>query len=125
MSIERERAKGVLHFGCLELGKYGCGEDTKLSCALHFFLLIFGSSKEKEEEKASCKRSNQGMKLSHLLVRKNPNSSHVWDLFVGFNWDLMFVLILFWFGLEFSSDKNQYCVKRHVGILGKVLSKFP
>ena len=79
----------------------------------------------KEEEKASWKRRNQGMELSHLLVRKNPNSSNVWDLFIGFNWGLMFVLIFFWIELEFSGDKDQYCLKRHVGILGEVLSKFP
>ena len=34
------------------------------------------------------------MEISHLLVRKNPNSSHVWDLFVGLNWGLMFVLVM-------------------------------
>ena len=33
--------------------------------------------------------------------------------------------ILFWFGLEFSGDKDQICVKRHVSILGEVMSKFP
>ena len=27
------------------------------------------------------------------------------------------VLILFWFGLELSMDKDQKCVKKHVGIL--------
>ena len=32
--------------------------------------------------------------------------------------------MFFWFGLELSGDKDQKCVKRHVGIL-KVLSKFP
>ena len=36
----------------------------------------------------------------------------------------MLVLILFCFGLEFSGDKDQNCVKRHVGILGEVMSKF-
>ena len=34
------------------------------------------------------------MELYHLLVRKNPNSSHVWDLFVGLNWGLMFVSVM-------------------------------
>ena len=33
--------------------------------------------------------------------------------------------ILFWFGLELSSDKDQKCVKRHVGILGKCCPNFP
>ena len=34
-------------------------------------------------------------------------------------------MILFLFDLELSDDKDQKCVKRHVGILGEVLSKFP
>ena len=46
----------------------------------HFW---FKQRNGKEEEKTSWKRINQGMELSHLLVRKNPNSSHVWDLFFG------------------------------------------
>ena len=33
--------------------------------------------------------------------------------------------MLFWFGLELSSDKDKICVKRHVGILEEVLSKLP
>ena len=38
---------------------------------------------------------------------------------------LFFVdLILFWFGLEWSMDKDQKCVKKHVGILRDLLSNF-
>ena len=61
-------------------------KETKLACALHCFCSFFVQAKRKkgnEEEKASWKRRNQNMELSHLLVRKNPNSSHVWDPFVG------------------------------------------
>ena len=60
----------------------------------------FCSSKEKEGEgrrkKASWKRRNQGMKLSHFSVRKNPNSSHVWDFFCWFElgFDFCFYLVL-------------------------------
>ena len=74
-------------------------KETKQACALYCccsFLVQAKRRKGKEEEKASWKRRNQGMELSHLFVRKNPKSSHVWDLFIGFNWGLMFVLILFW-----------------------------
>ena len=34
------------------------------------------------------------------------------------------VLIFFWFGLELSMDKDQKCVKKHVGILRDLLSIF-
>ena len=44
--------------------------------------------------------------------------------FCWFELGLKLALILFWFGLELSFDKDQKCVKRHVGILGEVLSKF-
>ena len=45
--------------------------------------------------------------------------------FFFFELGLRLVWILFWFGLELSGDKDQKCVKRHTGILGEALSKFP
>ena len=52
-------------------------------------------------------------------LEKYPNS---YLLCVGFGFEV--VLILFWFGLELSMDKEQRCVKKHVGILRDLLSKF-
>ena len=66
-----------------------------LSIVFAHFLFKQSEERERKRKKASWKRRNQGMELSHFLVRKNPNSSHVWDIFVGLNWGLMFVLILF------------------------------
>ena len=34
-------------------------------------------------------------------------------------------MVIFWFWLALSGDKDQKFVTRHVGILGEVLFKFP
>ena len=66
-------------------------KETKLDCALHCFCSFFVQAKRRK-----IREENKSRYGTVLLVRKNPNSFHVWDLFFGFNWALMFVLILFW-----------------------------
>ena len=53
-------------------------------------------------------------------LEKYPNSSLLYVVFGLFE----VVSILFWFGLELSMDKDQKCVKKHVGILRDLMSKF-
>ena len=48
-----------------------------LSIVFAHFLFKKREGRERKRKKASWKRINQGMKLSHLLVRKNPNYSRL------------------------------------------------
>ena len=73
---------------------------------------------KKEEKESSV------WKFQDIKVRKNILTLPLF-VFFFFELDLRLAWILFWVGLELSSDKDQKCVKRHVGILGEVLSKFP
>ena len=69
--------------------------------------IVLGSLSSSKEEERKGKEEGRKRKL------------------VFFFFGLRLAWILFWFGLEFSGDKDKKCVKRHVGILGEVLSKFP
>ena len=74
-------------------------KETKLSYSLHCFCSFLVQAKRrkgKEEEKSKLEEKKSRYETLPFVNRKNPNSSHVWDVFVGLNWDLMFVLILFW-----------------------------
>ena len=75
-----------------------------------------GKERKKEEKESSI------WKFRDIKVRKNILTL---PLFVFFFFGLSLAWILFWFGLELSSDKDQKCVKRHIGILEEVMSKFP
>ena len=78
-----------------------------------------GKERKKEEKESSV------WKFQDIKVRKTILTLPLFVFFVWFELGLKLAWILFWFGLELSSDKDRKCVKRHVGILGKVLSKFP
>ena len=54
-----------------------------------------------------------------------PNFLPLCFCFCWFELGLKLVLILFWFWLNCPLIRTKNCVKRHVGILGEVLSKFP
>ena len=77
-----------------------------------------GKEREKEE------KENLVLKFQDIKVRKNIQTLPLFVFFVFLELGLRLAWTLFWFGFELSDDKDQKCVKRHVGILGKVLSKF-
>ena len=81
-----------------------------------------GKEREKEEKESLVWKFQD-------KVRKNILTLHDLCFFIfifcWFELGLKLAWILFWFGLKLSSDKDKKCVKRHVSILGKVLSKFP
>ena len=113
-------------FGLRELGHFDGGEKIHLAFDQSMFLaLLVQLRRKKGKEREKEEKESLVWKFQDIKVRKNiPTLSLFVFFFSWFELGLRLDWILFWFGLEFSGDKDQKCVKRHVGILGEVLSKF-
>ena len=89
-----------------------------------FLALLVQAKRRKGKERKKEEKENLVRKFQDIKVRKNILTLPLFGFFFFFELGFRLAWIFFWFGLEFSGEKDKKNVYIHVGILGEVLSKF-